>query len=175
MNTLYSLKQYTDEVKKSAKLVIDKLNHELSTGQFLLECGHISYDMYHNKYNNNCDKRTLINEKRDDDITIALNNAFYALALLFSKKQTIEKFIIMDWKICQLCGIYGDETGICLKVYDGDAFNIHSRINMCGRCNKKTNNIKTAIICSAKILLIPHIIELPELQNLICETFLSIV
>jgi hypothetical protein len=167
-----TLKEPIMKVKENSKLKITEVNDQISS--ILAEARTNDYYFPTNKYvmvDAQIDflykKLTLLKKEMMADIDVALNNAFYEYADLFSKKQ-IKNKIVMACE-CQLCESCVD-SGVSVKVVDN-----YPIVIMCNGCFNKIESIKRTIVCPTKILLIPFILDLPELQNLICEAFLSIV
>jgi hypothetical protein len=165
-NALISIKKTADEQNTELIYKISFINLQQYGGGEKLLCAGV---------NRLREEQMEIAKKRDADLKRVLNEAFYNLALMFSKKQTKGKIIMMEWVNCQLCCSSREDAGFSVKVYDRDTFSINSRVKLCYGCYSKIEDKKRTIICSSKILLVPHIIELPELRDIICENFRNIV
>jgi hypothetical protein len=167
-----SLREPINKVRENSKSKITEINKNISS---LLMKAHNNNNYFPTTKNASidvelgalCEKMTLLEEEMSDAIDVALKDAFYNYARLFSKEQI--KYKNVKACKCQLCEGCVD-SGLSVKVVGN-----YPIVIMCNGCFNKIESIKRTIVCPTKILLIPFILELPELQNLICEAFLSIV
>jgi hypothetical protein len=174
-NTLELLNNTRKSLKDDADKKFTEINDEIKKIEFLIDGGYygngyaehtrLSYEEM-----DGLDKeRITVCEKRDKDIVLALNRAISNLALIFETSQIEYENFEEMWLDCKLCCKYRYKLRVSMHLYVGDTSKPNSRTVICGDCYDKIDAVKS------KIHLIPSIIELPEIQNIICETFLSVV